>query len=143
VDVQRFDRLTRSFAAPASRRGLMRGLAALGVGSAVLGPSGARARRAPLVADRSGPSSEGTDAICKGKPAISNKSCSFTACGTNCACAVSTSGKKKCVQFSGGITCPIEDECNRSGDCAAGEVCIKVGKCCEGRKFNQCASQCV
>src|SRR5215212_7892692 len=99
MDAQRFDRITRMFAARASRRGLMRGLAALSVGG-MLGPSRAAARRAEAVSDRSGPSIQRTDAICKGKPAMSNQLCPpFTACGTgtDCECVVSVNGDKKCV----------------------------------------------
>ena len=141
MDAQRFDRITRMFAARASRRGLMRGLAALSVGG-MLGPSRGAARRAEAVSDRSGPSIERTDAICKGKPAMSNQLCPFTACGTgtDCECVVSVNGDKKCV-VTGGVDCPSEDECDRNRDCAAGEVCSRVGGCCGGRK-NQCLSRC-
>ena len=142
MDAQRFDRITRMFAARASRRGLMRGLAALSVGG-MLGPSRGAARRAEAVSDRSGPSIERTDAICKGKPAMSNQLCPFTACGTgtDCECVVSVNGDKKCV-VTGGVDCPSEDECDRNRDCAPGLGCFKVAGCCDSRN-NLCLPACV
>jgi len=142
MEFERFDRLTRTFAGSASRRGVMRGLAALGVGS-VLGPSRAGAQRASGISDQSGPTIEGIDESCKGNHAISNKSCTTNPCTSDCVCAVSSGGDKKCVRIGGGITCPVADECDRNRDCGTGEVCIKVGGCCNGRKFNQCLPHCV
>jgi hypothetical protein len=140
MDAQRFDRITKTFAARVSRRGLMRGLAALSVGGLSV-PSRAGARRAPAVSNGSGPSIERTDALCKGRPAMSNKLCPFAACGTDCECAMSVNGDKKCV-VTGGVSCPSEDECDRNRDCAAGEFCIKVGGCCTNPQFNQCLLRC-
>ena len=143
MDAQGFDRLTRTFASRASRRGLMRGLAAPGAGG-VLIPRRAAARRAPGGADVSGPTTEGTDATCQGRRAVNNKSCAANLCvNSSCACAVSVTGDKKCVNFAKPFVCPAADECDRTRDCATGEICVKVGGCCDGRKFNQCVPHCV
>ena len=143
MDAQRFDRIAKSFAARASRRRLLRGLAALGLGSGVLGPSGVGARRAPGGADGSGATIEATDPTCKGQPAFSNKVCSFNPCGGGgtCNCAESVSGSKKCV-ILGGFVCPPVDECDRNRDCGPGQVCIKVGACCNGSRNNLCVAAC-
>ena len=103
-----------------------------------------QARQAPSGASRSGAISERTDAGCHDNRAISNTSCVTIGCvKSGCVCAVSAKGDKKCVNFGGSVVCPTVDECNRNRDCATGEVCVKVGGCCGGQKFNQCVPHCV
>jgi hypothetical protein len=140
MDAERFDRIAKSLAARASRRRLLRGLAAVGLGSGVLGPNGAGARRAPGGAD--GVTIEATDKVCKGQPAFSNKLCPVSPCGGDtCFCGVSVSGHKKCVDLSGLGDCPTEVQCDRNRDCGPGQVCIKFGGCC-GTRNNLCAPAC-
>jgi hypothetical protein len=142
MDAQHFDRIVKTVAAPASRRRLLRGLAALGLGSGVLGSASARARRAPGGADGSGVTVERTDAVCKGQPAISNRVCGASACQRfGCECAESVTGSKKCVNTSP-FVCPSVDECNRNRDCGPRGVCIKVGACCGGSRNNLCVPSC-
>jgi hypothetical protein len=133
MDAQRFDRIARTFAVRASRRWLLRALAALGLGSGVLGPSRAGARRAPGGADGSGTTIEATDPICKDQRAITNKVCPTSPCGNGCLCAESVHGSKKCA-FFGAVQCPTVDECDRNSDCSPGLVCFKVAGCCHSRK---------
>ena len=142
MDAERFDRIAKTFAARASRRRLMGGLAVLGAGSGVLGPRRAGARRAAGGADGSGVTSEGTDRVCKGHRAASNTRCSAKECAPGCFCAESVSGHKKCVDFTT-FSCPPVDECDRTRDCAPGLVCIKVGGCCDSSRNNVCLPSCV
>jgi hypothetical protein len=139
----RFDSLVRTLSTTRTRRGLMRGLAAFSVGG-VLAPNRAAARPVPGGADVNGPTTEGTDTTCKGSRAVNNKTCTANLCvNSSCNCAVSVTGDKKCVSFAKPFVCPTVDECDRTRDCATGEVCVKVGGCCDGRKFNQCVPHCV
>ena len=141
MDAQTFDRLTTTLAARASRRGLLRGLTALGVGSVLLGPAAAGARRAPGGADGNGATIEATDYVCKGKPAFSNKVCTVSTCGGNCLCGVSVSGARKCVDLDSVNNCPLVNECDRNRDCGPGAVCVQMGACC-GTRANLCVPSC-
>jgi len=127
VDAQRFDRITRSFATRASRRGLVGGLAAL------------------LAVGGTAPITAASDATCQGEPAISNRTCPTKSCSGNpfCRCAVTVKGDKTCVETGDLVPCPTRDECDRNRDCRKGEVCIKVGGCClDHPKRNLCIARC-
>jgi hypothetical protein len=83
------------------------------------------------------------------EPAISDRRCPTNECGPAdcpspvlaCLCAVTVSGKKRCVNFQD-VLCPASDQCDSNADCEGEEVCIKMGGCCEGRRRNACLSPC-
>jgi hypothetical protein len=85
------------------------------------------------------------EAVCEGKPAISNKACPSSRCGdpsSSCFCAKTVSGAKKCVNLEN-AQCPPQDQCDRNRDCATGEVCIQVGGCeCGHPRRNLCVPKC-
>jgi hypothetical protein len=142
MDAERFDRIAKTFAARASRRWLLRGLAALGLGSGLLDPGRAGARRAPGGSAGSEATIAATDPTCAGQAAITNKACPASSCSTvgSCFCAESVSGSKKCVSL---IQCPTVDQCDSNRHCDSGQVCIKFGGCCGGSRKNACVRHCV
>jgi hypothetical protein len=85
----------------------------------------------------------GAQGGCAGRPAINNRRCPETSCGSgiNCFCATTVGGTKRCVSLEN-ETCPASDECDRNSDCASGELCIKTGGCCEGSRRNLCVRPC-
>ena len=140
MDDQRFDRHARSLALGLSRRqvarGLVGGLAALGWGRALAQDE------LDFDADE-GPDPEATDPTCRGRPAIDNNRCPRPQCtrNANCFCAETVRGNKRCVNLRG-VRCPRRDQCDKNRQCGSGEVCVKVGGCCRGRKRNLCIRLC-
>ena len=133
MDGDRFDTWTRTMAARASRRLVLRALVggALGGVAALLGtgPKGVAAASDPQCpADQ---------------PFISNQSCSALSCG-NCGagtCSQAVNGSRKCLDRSN-FACPTRDECDRNRDCPEGQVCAKVGACCGRSRRNVCLPKC-
>jgi hypothetical protein len=83
-----------------------------------------------------------TDATCRGKPALNNKRCRTDLCGgSNCVCAETRSGYKRCVQLRD-LRCPEQDRCDGDNDCDRGKVCIKIGACCGHPRRNVCVDLC-
>src|SRR5918998_377129 len=109
MDAERFDRIARSLARRASRRRLVGGLAALGLGG-VLAPASVGAQEPPGLPDGSGATTAANDPSCQGEPVINNRTCPENSCrGTiDCACAQTVSGDKRCVKIAGEM-CPERD----------------------------------
>ena len=85
-----------------------------------------------------------TDRACKNQPALSNKQCLYVSCSAtndDCQCTKTVNGDNRCVNL-GSSECPTTDECDRNRHCRGGEVCAKVGGCCEGVRNNLCAPLC-
>ena len=143
MDAERFDRITKALAAGASRRRLVGGLAALGLGGA-LAPERAGAQETPLLLDRSGPITQASDPRCKGERALNNVICTANTCARNpdCFCAETVNGEKKCVKIRETQRCPRRDQCDRNRDCGEGEACVKVGGCCGRSERNLCLPLC-
>jgi hypothetical protein len=145
MDAERFDKIAKALAAHRSRRGLVSGLATLmAVGGGAHGLERAGAQDVPGLRDGGGPAIAVSDPECVGQPAIGNKTCGFTPCGTNpdCRCAETASRQTRCVNVDV-IPCPSRDECDRNRDCKGGEACIKVGACgCGNRRRNVCVPLC-
>ena len=91
------------------------------------------------------PGVAGAEGLCEGVPAINNRRCPLEAsvCGAcpGCQCAVTVSGRKRCLDFSNEI-CPATDECDSNRDCPGEEVCVKVAGCCGGSRKNICVPPC-
>ena len=82
---------------------------------------------------------------CSNRPALSNRRCperSICRQGPNqlCACARTVGGDKRCVDLIE-ADCASE-QCEHNRDCAAGEVCIKLGACCNEPGLQVCAPPC-
>ena len=145
MDAERFDRIAKSLASGASRRRVVRGLAAglVSLGGAALGPWRAGAQGAPGLPDGSGPSTQASDPTCRGERGISNETCVANRCTTNrfCFCAETVNGEKRCVNLRE-EKCPLRDQCDRNRDCRGGEVCVRIGGCCGFRGRNACVRLC-
>ena len=141
MDAERFDRITKALVAGTSRRRVVRGLTALGLGG-VLAPAPAGAQL-PIEPVESGPTIAATDQSCAGKKAFNNKRCRAARCsgGNNCFCGSTVNGDKRCVN-AGAVTCPARDQCDSDAQCSRNEVCLKVAGCCGSRKKNLCAPLC-
>ena len=91
------------------------------------------------------PGVAGAEGPCEGVPAINNRRCPLEAsvCGAcpGCQCAVTVSGNKRCLDFSG-KECPDTDECDRNSDCPGDERCVQVAGCCGGSRKNLCVPLC-
>ena len=85
------------------------------------------------------------DRVCRNKQVISNKRCGgdIVCSPTNprCQCTRTVNGDVRCVDYTDTL-CPATDECDRNRDCSRGEVCAKVGACCEGSRRNLCVRLC-
>ena len=143
MDDERFDRIARSLAEGASRRRVVRGLAAgaFAVGAAALarGRASAQAILDGIDGEAVGP--EDVDPTCKNERAINNRTCPFNQCVKRfCVCAENVNGSNKCVNLRR-ERCPTRDECDRVRNCREGETCIKTGGCCPGQ-FNACVPRC-
>jgi hypothetical protein len=141
---QLFDELSQGIASGAISRGRALKLAS----AAVLGSTGLlalfpRAAGAQSIEEETGPTIAVSDPACQGEPAINNRRCPENRCegDPECACAETVSGDKRCVNLAD-EQCPRRDQCDRNRDCPQGEICIKVGGCCEGRRRNLCVRPC-
>jgi hypothetical protein len=140
MDAERFDRITKALVAGTSRRRVVSGLAALGLGG-VLAPAPAGAQLPIEPVDSGGPTAAATDQSCAGKKAFNNKRCEAARCGgNNCFCGSTVNGDKRCVD-AGAVRCPGKDQCDSDAQCGRNKVCLKVGGCCGSRK-NLCAPLC-
>jgi hypothetical protein len=141
---QLFDELSRELASGAIPRRRALKLA----GAAVLGSTGLLALF-PRVAGAQSivPDDEVgvavSDPACQGEPAINNRRCPENRCegDPDCACAETVGGDKRCVNLAN-EECPGRDQCDSNRDCRQGEVCIKVGGCCERPRRNLCVRLC-
>ena len=144
MDDERFDRIAKSLAAGGSRRRVVRGLAAglAAVGAVAVGQGRAGAQAVLDGLTGGGPEIQVTDPTCRGKRAINNLICPESRCTrqSGCLCAENARGEKKCVNLRG-VRCPTRDQCERNRDCGRGEICIKTGGCCPGRR-NACVPAC-
>ena len=144
MDDERFDRIAKSLAAGGSRRQVVRGLAAglATVGAAALGWGHAGAQAVLDGLTGGGSDIQVTDPTCQGKRSIDNRICPESRCGgrAGCLCARDANGDKRCVNLRD-VRCPGRNRCNDNFDCRRGEICIKTGGCCPGRR-NTCVPRC-
>jgi hypothetical protein len=90
-----------------------------------------------------------TDQVCRNKPVINNTQCTEVSPAVSCSptnnigcrCTKTVNGDIRCADLSRSA-CPTRDECDRNRDCDPGEVCAKVGGCCNGSRRNLCVPLC-
>jgi hypothetical protein len=141
---QLFDELSQGLASDAISRRRALKLA----GAAILGSTGLlalfpRAAGAQSIMDQTEPTIAASDPGCQGEPAINNRRCPENNCRGrfDCLCAETVHGDKKCVELIF-ERCPQQDQCDDGRDCPRGEICIKVGGCCDHPRRNLCVSPC-
>ena len=136
MDAEGFDRITKALVAGTSRRRVVRGLTALGLGGVLApAPAGAQVPIEPVELGQKAAAKS-----CESKKAINNKRCRAARCGgNNCFCGTTVDGGRQC--FNANITCPAKDQCDSNAQCGRNEVCLKVGGCCGSGK-NLCVPLC-
>ena len=81
---------------------------------------------------------------CKGKTPICTSTPGTTEnCkgNSNCFCARTVEGSKKCVDITTLSGCPATNECDSSRNCSADEFCLVLSGCC-GNTNNACVRRC-
>ena len=128
MDAHRFDRITRAWASPATRWGLIGGILGAGV-AGLIGRIGIGAGRQDwtLTADAA-------DAECMANadPEYETQ-CRYRPCGDGGICVETTSDAWRCVgTYPASSACPDPkyDFCEQDDDCRADWVCARFGGCC-------------
>ena len=137
MDDHAFDHLTRRLAAPASRRGLLAGLAAL-----VPAPALARKKKPPVQCAADGAPCAGASGCCGG------------GCNKAGPCTVKKKGKTKLTGNCRCFTVPCSPDCagkacggdgcgGTCGTCADGGSCVDGACACPAAKPTECQGACV
>ena len=160
MDADRFDRLARSLAAPASRRAALKGLAAgalgLALGAVGIGEAGAThfgcrhvgkpcARKGQCCSGvcRNGACRAHHKGPCDGVRDFCTQGSASGVCGGGgfCFCFVTTGRASFCASASPGIVCSVA--CERDSECeavtGAGSACVVCADCPSG---TACMARC-
>jgi hypothetical protein len=158
MDAERFDALTRTVTATASRRRALRGLVG-GVLGGVAGSLGLRetaavhqtcALRHARARCRRG--NQCCSGICRRRRCrcpqggyCAGGGGSVSACGPeirdDCFCVVSTAGPTRCALFLD-FVCPASKACDTDGQCDDGWFCANTAGCCGSAGINACVPLC-